>query len=234
MKTSAFQKKTIEKRDTLGARLKKARENRSLSLTDVEHETKIRSRYLEAIEENRFDLVPLSHSKGFVRRYAEFIGLSGSDIEEELARLTEVSYKKQPFAPRPIAREKSWIITPRVMLIVLSVIVLIGFIGYITYQVKQFAAPPMLEITKPTGESVVNSETFSIEGKTDVGGAIYVDNLLAGTNSDGTFTYVLTLRPGLNQVVVRAENRIKKQSTKIVSVLYQPPTAPSPTPTPSP
>jgi cytoskeletal protein RodZ len=42
----------------LGTLLKKAREEKGLSLDDIQEETKIRKKYLEAIEENNFDILP--------------------------------------------------------------------------------------------------------------------------------------------------------------------------------
>jgi cytoskeletal protein RodZ len=228
-----FQKKTIIDSAPLGEQLKKEREKKNISLSVAEHETKIRSRYLEAMENGRFDLVPLSHSKGFVRRYAAYLGVEPAVINQSIDRLVTSLPRKQPFSPRALGKETRIFITPRLVASVFSVIVLIVFIGYITYQVKQFAAPPPLEITKPIDESIVATETVAIEGHTEPGSAVYIDNGSASTSSDGTFSYMITLRPGLNQITVRAENRIKKSSTKVLSVLYQAP-PPTPTPIPSP
>jgi hypothetical protein len=58
--------------------LREGRERRGLELGDVEQATKIRSRYLAALEEERFQQLPGgSCSKGFLRSYAEFPSLEG-------------------------------------------------------------------------------------------------------------------------------------------------------------
>jgi cytoskeletal protein RodZ len=234
MDKSGFHVKVIPEKQSFNEQLKVIRRKKQLSLSNVEQETKIRAHYLEAIEDGRLDLLPPAYSKGYIRRYAEFLGVAKETIEHELELLIQQQPKKQPFSPRGMGKEHQWSITPKIITTVFSLIVLIGFIGYVTYQVRQFAAPPVLEVTKPTTDSVVTLETFAIEGRTEPGATVYVDSLQASTGSDGAFSYLLTLRPGLNQITIRAENRIKKQTTKIVSVLYQPGASPTPPATPPP
>jgi hypothetical protein len=63
----------------LGSSLREARLRRGLDLADVERATRIRSRYLAALEEERFDVLPgEAYAKGFLRSYAEFLGLDGT------------------------------------------------------------------------------------------------------------------------------------------------------------
>lgn len=67
----------------LGDRLRRAREARGLSLDQVEEITKIRRRYLEALEEEDFGQLPGEvFVRGFLRNYAVALGL---DAEETLA-----------------------------------------------------------------------------------------------------------------------------------------------------
>ncbi len=233
MAAKGFQQKTIPSKQTLGARLKALRQKKHLSLETAEQETKIRTRYLEAIEEDRWHEISLSHCKGFIRRYGAYLGLTSEAIEQELAILPLSSYQKQPFSPHMLRRSSPWIVTPRTIATGASIVVLLLFIGYVIFQVRRFAAPPTLAITKPEAEAVVTTDTIAIEGKSDPGATITIDNLQASAASDGTFVSTLVLRPGLNQVTVRSENRIKKQTTRVISILYQPNEAPTPSPTPS-
>ncbi len=60
----------------IGSSLRQARERRGLQLADVQRETRIRARYLQALEEERFELLPgEAYVKGFLRSYADFLGL---------------------------------------------------------------------------------------------------------------------------------------------------------------
>lgn len=65
----------------LGARLRAAREQKGLSLEQVEHATRIRRAFLEALEEERFEALPGDvYARGFVRNYALFLGLDAKDL----------------------------------------------------------------------------------------------------------------------------------------------------------
>ncbi|NOJ70957.1 RodZ domain-containing protein [Paenibacillus alvei] len=65
----------------LGQLLKKARLEKNLSLDDVQEATKIRKRYLEAIEEGDYKVLPGSfYVRAFVKTYAETVGLNPDEI----------------------------------------------------------------------------------------------------------------------------------------------------------
>lgn len=62
--------------DELGKILQETREGRNLTLEDVAQVTRIRVRYLEALEEGRYDVLPTPvHVRGFLRNYAIFLNL---------------------------------------------------------------------------------------------------------------------------------------------------------------
>lgn len=231
MQLQGFQKKTIPTHESFGSICSAARKKKRISVETAEHETRIRAHYLEAIEADRWHDLPATHCKGFIRRYAAYLGIDMATSEQAIEHFTSQPRTKHLFSPNGLERHSRWFVTPKVIAIAFSVIVLLLFIGYVTYQVKQFAAPPVLQVTKPTAESIVTSEMLMIEGVTEPGALVTIDSLQATVGSDGHFSYPLTLRPGLNQIVVQAENRIKKKTTTTLAILYQAPVAtPSPTP----
>jgi helix-turn-helix protein/uncharacterized protein DUF4115 len=68
----------------IGASLREARNRRGLSPADVQKGLRIRERYLTALEEERWELLPGdAYIKGFLRTYAEFLGLNGTLYIEE-------------------------------------------------------------------------------------------------------------------------------------------------------
>jgi cytoskeleton protein RodZ len=68
----------------IGNSLREARLRQSLELTDAELATKIRSKYLRALEEEQFELLPAqTYVKGFLRTYAEWLGLDGQLYVDE-------------------------------------------------------------------------------------------------------------------------------------------------------
>lgn len=77
----------------LGALLRKAREQRGFSLDDIQEHTKIRKRYLEAIESGDYKVLPGSfYVRAFVKTYAETVGLDA----EEVLRLYQKELPKTP------------------------------------------------------------------------------------------------------------------------------------------
>jgi cytoskeletal protein RodZ len=68
----------------IGSSLRDARVRKGLELTSLEAETKIRAKYLRALEEERFDLLPGdTYVKGFLRIYADKLGLDGQLYVDE-------------------------------------------------------------------------------------------------------------------------------------------------------
>lgn len=66
---------------SFGNWLRRERELRQVSLREISDETKISIRYLEALEEDRFDILPGTvFAKGFLRQYARYVGLDGDEV----------------------------------------------------------------------------------------------------------------------------------------------------------
>src|ERR1700684_558834 len=69
----------------IGERLREAREARGLSLDDVARQTRIPIRHLEHIQREEWDALPaITYSVGFVRSYANNVGLDGPALGAEL------------------------------------------------------------------------------------------------------------------------------------------------------
>jgi cytoskeleton protein RodZ len=106
---------------SFGDWLRRQRELREISLRDIAERTKISLRYLEAMEADRFDLLPAPiFAKGFLREYARYVGLSPDDVvnhylsvhhPEELAdpkEDTKVRSRPKPVDPGPTPMRRNW------------------------------------------------------------------------------------------------------------------------------
>ena len=102
----------------LGASLEEARRRQGLDLEQVEKATYIGRRYLRALQEERFELLPAdAYAKGFLRAYAEFLGLDAERYLDELStrlaeRALEPALAAQPLRLRrrraPLAWLRRW------------------------------------------------------------------------------------------------------------------------------
>ncbi|MDR7417597.1 MAG: DUF4115 domain-containing protein [Armatimonadota bacterium] len=73
-------------RPDIGAALRQARVERGLSLTELQARTKVRARYLAALEEGRFqDLPPYPFARGFLQTAAEELGLDPGPLVAQLS-----------------------------------------------------------------------------------------------------------------------------------------------------
>src|SRR6266498_4776527 len=68
----------------IGSSLREARMRRKLELSQVERDTRIRAKYLRALEEERFDVLPgAAYAKGFLRSYADYLDLDAQRFVDE-------------------------------------------------------------------------------------------------------------------------------------------------------
>jgi cytoskeletal protein RodZ len=86
----------------IGTTLREARMRQRIDISEIESETKIRAKYLRALENEEWDLLPgPTYVKSFLRTYADALGLDGKLLIEEYKlrheRLSEMEL--QPIAP---------------------------------------------------------------------------------------------------------------------------------------
>ena len=124
--------------------MREARTRRKLSLTEVEEATKIRVRYLQALESDEWDQLPGdTYARAFVRTYGRLLGLDGERLAEEqrqdsgAARPGERLPRVDP-RPRPVVRRKPpgerWSVPPRLLatLVVALVVAALLVVGLST------------------------------------------------------------------------------------------------------
>lgn len=76
----------------VGEYLKRIREEKKITLEQIAEGTNIRIKFLQAIEENRLDLLPsLSQARGFSRLYAAFLGLDPQRVFDEVEKANQPS-----------------------------------------------------------------------------------------------------------------------------------------------
>jgi cytoskeletal protein RodZ len=121
----------------IGSTLREARMHARIDISEIESETKIRAKYLRALENEEWDLLPgPTYVKSFLRTYADALGLDGKLLIEEYKlrheRLSDVEL--QPIAPpgqrdrrRPprAAFGRGWL----VVVVVIALVAALYFLG---------------------------------------------------------------------------------------------------------
>jgi len=92
----------------IGSSLREARLRQGLDFPELEQRTKIRPKYLRALEDERFDILPSpTYVKGFLRTYADALGLDGQPFVDEYNTRFAIGDEDAPIrtrrvpAPRP-------------------------------------------------------------------------------------------------------------------------------------
>jgi len=219
-------KKIGNKKRSLSSILKAARTKAGYSLEQAEAETRVAQKYLLALERGDYSHMPAeAYNIGYIRCYAEFLGLDPERIVQ-LYRLERSSHNLTPSHASQLrpkrAGDWNFLITPK-LLGVVGVIAVFGAVsGYILFQVKKFADPPMLELTNVPTEFTSDKDTVVLEGHTAQGATVSMNSEPIFVSNDGSFSQDVQLSPGLNQILVQSKSRADKESRLIVKVLYNP------------
>src|SRR5437588_11630047 len=92
----------------IGNSLREARVRQGLDYPQIELATKIRAKYIRALEDEQFELLPAeTYIKGFLRSYAEFLGLDGQlYVDEYNSRHVVDSFDDMPQRRPPLRRDR--------------------------------------------------------------------------------------------------------------------------------
>ena len=127
-----------------GGWLRRQRELRQVSLREIADVTKISIRYLEALEDDRFDVLPAPvFAKGFLREYARYVGLDPDEVvntyltAQSEARPEESTESRPPRSKRSSREWTSGLLLALAVVVVLALVALVAF-----YAERSREAPP--------------------------------------------------------------------------------------------
>jgi|CXWL01.1.fsa_nt_gi cytoskeletal protein RodZ len=142
---------------SFGSWLRRQRELREITLREIADSSKISLRYLEALEGDRFDVLPASvFARGFLREYAKYVGLNADEV------VNHYLYAQQSLEPEAPAPGKA---PPRraassltyVLLFVAALVALVGVVSFSAFwaeRERSQAAPPTV-IAPPVAAPMV-------------------------------------------------------------------------------
>ena len=203
--------------------LKEARVAKGITLSEVEKQTKIRLKFLEAIESDAYQLLPSPvYAKGFVKNYSEYLGLESATIMAFFRRQSD-DVKRTVILPKK-AQEieaKGLRLTPGRFIAMLLIGLSVIFLSYFFIQYQKLQRPPELTITKPVHESIVGERKLDVMGETNSDTTITVNGLSVSVRGDGKFFTQVTLESGVNTITVIATSRFGKTKTEVLKVGLQ-------------
>lgn len=220
-----FKTKQI-KTQTLGDKLKNARESKRMALWQASKKIKIPISYLKCLEEGNYKELPANvYIAAYLKKYAEILDLDIDEISEQFkteSGITENLSKSSKTSKSPsyfLKKRPPFIVTPKKLSLVLGIIAVSLIFGYFWHQLSYLIYPPNIEIAQPASDFTTPEEFLEISGQTkpDVyltinGKEVYVDN-------KGFFQSVVSLKLGLNIFKIEARDRFGKTNTVIRKVM---------------
>ncbi len=218
----SFTKKKVNSL-TLGEQLKKIRGEGRVTLHEVSRETKIPVKYLVMIEESDYEKLPPDvYVKGFLKSYAEYLGVSPKKLVALYTRDKDIKRNLQNNGAPVVVPKKDrmprFVVTPKMITATIVILVALGGFYYLYREIGRFAAVPRLVVTNPIGDTAVESDTLTISGYTEQDAKLTINDQPVAVNDNGEFREDLILQGGLNTVTVASVNRFGKTASRTLSI----------------
>jgi cytoskeleton protein RodZ len=111
----------------IGNSLREARLRQGLEFPEIEQATKIRGKYLRALEEEQFEVLPAqTYVKGFLRSYADYLGLDGQlyvdEFNSRYVRGELEDESERPLAPRVSSPSRGGALPNKAVMLTVAII----------------------------------------------------------------------------------------------------------------
>ncbi len=221
---SGFVTKKIGRKRSLASILRVARHRAGLTLEEAETQTRIRHKYLTALESSQYQLLPAdAYNVGFVRGYAEFLKLNPEKIvnlyREERSATRIGADADVKFSPQKVG-DWQFLITPKVLGTVVTILLFGGVIAYILGQLNHFKRPPDLTITSIPAEFASDKDKVQIAGNTSGGASVLINSEQIVVSPSGQFSQDVQLTPGVNEIHIQSRGHAGTQTERLVRILF--------------
>jgi cytoskeletal protein RodZ len=235
--------KTTLQTKTVGTLLIEKRKDKNLEIKDVSLALKIRSEYLLALEEGRYNAFRSEvYLTGFLKNYAKFLGI---DTEKILAMYRRENERKNHADDNIISNQPksgfNLVLTPNKVIAILAGLAVLLVLIYLGTYVGKVLKKPDLSLSSPIaieqdkeGTYTTSSSLVELSGSAEIGSKLTINDQELKLNNFEKFSKEFSLEPGLNTFIIKGENQFGRSSTLTLLVTKEEGVIePTPTPTPS-
>ena len=206
----------------LGEKFIKASEEKKLDKKTLLQLTKIPAKYLTAIEEGAYDLLPKakSHRLAYIRSLAKALEIPSDECIVQFEK--EAGLNNADLAhPR---RNIRWFPFASISIFLRNITMaglVILFAGYLVWQVRGVLQPPYLAVFSPAEGNLVSSPRTTIQGETEKESRLTVNGQDIMVNEQGKFSTDIDLSNGVNTIQISATKKHGKTTTIVRHVVVR-------------
>ncbi len=203
----------------VGPQLKARRQALRMSLAQVEVATKIRGKYLTALEAGNYDKLPNDiYSRGFVQNYANHLGLDGAALATDYVAERGGIERGETHSPQ-LDRPAKLVFTGKILAVLGLVVIVVSVIGYLLWQMSALAGAPRLDVMSPEQDQSITGSVVEIRGAATPGSDVFIDSSPVLVDTDGNFTEKVAVQDGINEITVLARSKLGKETTVTRNIL---------------
>ena len=195
--------------------LKTKRQELKLSLDDIFQKTGISPKHISALENASYHELPAPvYTECYLKKLAALYVLDSEDL---ISSYREERISKNPFAdvtrlqPQAMSTSVHEHFTPKRLAVYVSTALFSIAASYMIWQILSITAAPKLTLDSPSDGQQLTANFITVEGHTEAGATVTINNQTIPVNNDGSFQQSLYITPGENYILVKAENRFKRQ-----------------------
>lgn len=218
-----FTRKKVESL-TLGEKLRKLRSDFRMSLGEVSKATKIQVKYLELLENGEYEKLPADvYVRGFLRSYARYLSIDEQSLINVYERERHIQTNLNSNTPSKKTYTAhislaSLVVTPRAIVMSLLFVFVCFSFFYLFRELQAFIGVPRLVITAPLNGEKIKANEVIVQGKTDKGARVSINNQSVFVGSEGDFSDTIILQRGFNTMTITAVNRFEKEKKETLTL----------------
>lgn len=201
--------------------LKQKRLAKKLTRQKVAQSLRLPVETIAQLESLKSRTLPSSNILGLYKRYARLLGVEEEVIDQAVLEVEKKQHKNS-FRTKPaVTKAKRNYIVSRAAVLITVLCILIVLLGYGLWQLIILIDAPSLTLRSPSDNSVVLNSDLEVAGTVASDATILINGEPAAVGEDGSFSVMVYLQPGYNQITISAVNNFSRQYTEQRTVFFE-------------
>ncbi len=217
-----FTTRKLESSGSLGGEFKRAREEKRFSLKEASEAINIRTKYLEAIENDDFTQLPARvYALNFLKAYARFLGLEERKLVKRYTTELEVRDSIQERRSTTAKRTIPVRINPFVLKVAMALLAGGFALFYVASRLYGIFSPPIVHITHPEDEVHISEQgSLVLKGAVERSSSLTVNGEPVYIDDNGRFSQEVFLSEGVNTFELVAVSRFNKETKEHIKITF--------------